>query len=74
VSGFAAADTATLEIIRSNLLGGLDKVVESLDAGTFHTVGPKGSAPPAQSGHLTLALLDEVEAELERRAVCARES
>lgn len=36
--------------------------------GTFETVGVKGAAPPSQSGHITLALLAGVEAELAARA------
>jgi hypothetical protein len=71
VSDFANADTATLRTIRDNLHIGLDRVAATIDAGTFHTVGPKGAAPPAQSGHLTLALLAGVNAELDRRASCA---
>ena len=67
MTGFAAADTATLTTIRTNLLAGLDQVAASIQAGTFHTVGPKGSAPPSQSGHLTMALLNGVNAELARR-------
>lgn len=64
---FERASTKTLRGIRCNLLGGLDKVARSLDAGTFHDVGPKGAAPPAQSGQLTLALLHQVERELRSR-------
>ncbi|GAA2347268.1 hypothetical protein [Dactylosporangium salmoneum] len=67
MSGFAAAPTAALEAVRLNLLAGLDRVAGSLDDGTFTTCGPKGAAPPAQSGHLTLALLDGVDRELETR-------
>jgi hypothetical protein len=58
---------ATLPTLRANLRRGLDVVAEHLAAGTFHTVGPKGAAPPSQSGHLTLALLAGVEAELAGR-------
>ena len=55
--GFAAAPTETLRLIRGNLLAGLDRVAATIEAGTFHDVGPKGAAPPAESGNLTLALL-----------------
>ena len=68
VTGFETATTATLEIIRANLLGGLDRVAASLEDGTFHTVGPKGEAPPVESGRTTLALLEHVESELAARA------
>lgn len=67
MTGFEQASTETLTVIAGNLHRGLDVVAERIAAGTFHTVGPKGSAPPAQSGHLTLALLDGVQAELARR-------
>lgn len=67
MSGFATTPTAALETIRGNLLAGLDRVAASLADGTFEVCGPKGAAPPAQSGHLTLALLDGVDAELETR-------
>jgi hypothetical protein len=67
VSGFGGYDTEVLTTIHANLLAGLDRVAESITDGTFHVVGPKGSAPPSQSGHLTLALIDGISAELERR-------
>jgi hypothetical protein len=57
VTGYEQTSTATLERIRDNLLAGLEEVAESLDDGTFQTCGEKGSAPPAQSGLMTLALL-----------------
>jgi len=57
----------TLEITRDRLLAGLSKVANSLDNGEFHTVGPKGEAPPSQSGQLTLILLQEIEEEMARR-------
>lgn len=57
----------TLTVIRGNLLAGLERVADEVAAGTFHDVGPKGAAPPSQSGHLTLALLEGVEAELADR-------
>jgi hypothetical protein len=67
VTGFAAAPTAALETVRTNLLAGLDRIAAALADGTFTTCGPKGAAPPAQSGHLTLALLAGVDAELATR-------
>lgn len=62
-----AASIEALTAIRGNLLAGLERVAEHVDAGTFHTVGDKGKAPPAQSGQTTLALLNVVEGELHRR-------
>lgn len=67
MTGFESASTSALRAIRLNLLGGLDVVAEHLAAGTFHTCGPKGAAPPSQSGRLTLALLDGVTTELAAR-------
>ena len=67
MTGFEQASTATLMTIRSNLLSGLDAVAATLADGTFTTVGIKGTAPPSQSGQLTLALLAGVDAELARR-------
>lgn len=67
MTGFAAASPDVLQTIRRNLLSGLDLVAAALDDGTFRTCGPKGAAPPAESGRLTLALLDGLDAELARR-------
>lgn len=66
MTGFEGASTAALQAIERNLHAGLDVVAGHLAAGTFHTCGPKGAAPPSQSGRLTLALLDGVTAELAR--------
>jgi hypothetical protein len=67
--GFENTSTATLKIIRANLLLGLEKVAATIEDGSFHTVGPKGEAPPSQSGTLTLFLLQGIEAELEKRGI-----
>lgn len=67
MTGFESASTATLKVVERNLQTGLTLVADSLANGTFHEVGSKGAAPPAQSGHLTLALLAAVTAELDRR-------
>lgn len=67
MSGFASASTPTLEVIRANLISGLDRVAATLADGSFHAVGEKGAAPPSQSGQTTLALLTEIDAELSRR-------
>jgi len=67
VTGFDHAPTAALETIRGNLLAGLDRIADHLAAGTFEDIAPGRSSPPSQSGHLTLALLAGVDAELERR-------
>lgn len=61
---FANATTAALLSVRSNLLRGLDIVAGHIDAGTFDVVAPGKASPPCQSGHLTLALLAGVDAEL----------
>lgn len=67
MGGFQNHDIATLETIRDNLKRGLTEVAHTIDNGTFHTVGPKGEAPPSQSGQLTLTLLMAIEEELESR-------
>lgn len=67
MTGFEGASTATLTVVAANLRRGLDEVAGRITAGTFHTVGAKGAAPPSQSGQLTLALLTGVEAELAAR-------
>lgn len=64
---FAGVPTETLTTIRANLVAGLDKVAAAIDAGAFHTIAKGKSSPPAQSGHLTLALLVGVDEELTRR-------
>jgi hypothetical protein len=56
-TGYEHADTAALERIRENLLGGLERVGATVEDGTFLTCGEKGAASPAQAGHLTRALL-----------------
>ena len=61
------ATTEVLLAIQENLLKGLGVVAERLAAGTFHTSAKEGSAPPSQSGALTLILLLGVEDELESR-------
>ena len=66
------ASTDTLLAVRDHLLAGLDVVAERLADGTFNVVGPKGSAPPSQSGQLTLALFYGVETELALRAAATR--
>ncbi|MGC4886614.1 hypothetical protein [Micromonospora sp. DT227] len=63
----AEASTATLEAIRLNLHRGLQLVLAHRDAGTLHQVGPKGAAPPVESGALTFRLLIAVDEELAHR-------
>ena len=67
MTGFEQASAEPLATIRGNLLAGLDAVAATIKDGTFTTVGHRGAAPPSQSGHLTLLLLESVEAELTRR-------
>jgi len=66
-SSFSQYTTETLLTTRKNLLQGLEKISETIEAGSFHTVGPKGAAPPSQAGQLTLALLLLVQEELGSR-------
>lgn len=72
MDGFTTADTATLNVIRGNLLRGLDEVARSLAAGTFNSAGQRGAAPPAQSGQTTLALLTRINDELAGRTANGR--
>ncbi len=67
MTGFENHSKETLLKIRANLLKGLDEVAKTIENGTFKKVGEKGSAPASQSGHLTLALLEGIEAELKTR-------
>ena len=64
---FKTYSDSVLLSTRNSLLEGLELVGERISAGTFHKVGPKGQAPPSQSGQLTLALLVEVNAVLVER-------
>lgn len=67
MSGFEHCTTEVLLVTRERLRRGLDRVAEHTAAGTFHTLGPKGEASPAQSGQTTRIFLELVEAELARR-------
>lgn len=66
-TGLAGTPTPALEVIRLNLHQGLRLVLAHRDAGTLHRVGPKGAAPPIESGALTLSLLIAVDEELAHR-------
>lgn len=66
-TGFGATPTAILLAVQDNLVAGMGQVVASLNDGTFIQCGPKGAAPPAESGQLTLALLDGIRRELAGR-------
>lgn len=61
------ASTVTLETIRLNLHQGLRLVLAHQEAGTVRQVGPKGAAPPIESGALTLSLLIAIDEELAHR-------
>lgn len=67
--GFERYSDETLLRTQENLLKGLTKVSESITDGTKDVVGPKGEAPPMQSGQLTLMLLKEVSLELAVRGL-----
>lgn len=66
---FTNTPTKDLLAVWKKLKGGLDKVSDSLEKGTFHKVGPKGEAPPSQSGQTTLWFAVAVDNELTRRGV-----
>lgn len=65
--GFEEASTEDLLTTQKNLLDGLGLVGQHIQAGTFKLAVKEGSAPPSQSGWLTLILLMGVEDELEAR-------
>lgn len=67
MTGFEQHPTDVLLTTRARLLKGLNRVAETIQDGTFHTVGHKGQAPPSQSGQLTRIFLEEIDAELARR-------
>ena len=67
--GFEDVETEALLTIQQNLLKGLSVVAKHLEAGTFDVSAKEGSAPPSESGYLTLVLLLGVEDELESRII-----
>lgn len=67
MTGLDRTSTTTLNVIRLNLHHGLRQVLEHQRAGTLSRVGPKGAAPPIESGALTLSLLIAVDEELAHR-------
>ena len=67
VTGFEKYPTGILLGLRENLLQGLERVAHTIENGTFHTIGEKGSSP-AQAGCLTLALLNRVQETLDTRS------
>jgi hypothetical protein len=69
--GFAEADRATLLAVRRNLVHGLNRLAEHVDAGTLHTTADGANSPPVASGWLIVALLDQVNAELRVRSGAA---
>lgn len=66
---FTATKTETLLATWNNLKKGLDKVNQTIENGTFHTVGNKGAAPPSQAGQTTLWFALAVDAELTKRGI-----
>lgn len=65
---WADVATPTLHQIRGNLLRGVDRLAEHLDAGTLDVIPLGRSSSPRQAGYITVILLDGVDAELNRRA------
>ncbi len=64
---YRKAATEVLLQIQRNLIDGLAIVAKHLDEGTAGVSKKEGSAPPVESGWLTLVLLVGVEDELESR-------
>jgi hypothetical protein len=70
--GLTTTSTENLLVIRDNLLSGLDKVAEHVDAGTLDVApGPKVN-PPRGAGTLTLLLLMRVNEILDTRGVAPK--
>lgn len=67
--GFSQYETETLLTIRENLLRNLERVGETIEAGSFHKVRVKGGASPAQFGRVILGLLVSMQEELDERGV-----
>lgn len=73
MDGFQKASTETLLIIRDNMLKGLDKVAEHIEAGTLDVGNPeKKENPPRAGGQLTLMLLTVVNSILDERGVAPK--
>jgi len=68
-TGHEDESTETLLVLQRNLLSGLKLVAQHIEAGTFEVSKKEGSAPPSQSGWLTIVLLMGVEDELESRVL-----
>lgn len=62
--GFERAATADLLTVRGNLLRGLERVAVHVEAGTLHITTDLKCCPPVTGGHITLALLRGIDAEL----------
>jgi hypothetical protein len=66
---FTAVSTEALWVVRRNLLKGIDRVAEHIDAGTQHDVPDGHEVSAAEFGCFILALLVEVDHELASRVV-----
>jgi hypothetical protein len=66
---FTEVSTDALWVVRSNLLRGLERVADHIEAGTHHDVPEGHSVSVAEFGCFILALLVEVDHELASRVV-----
>lgn len=72
MDGFKKASTETLLVIRDNMLEGLDKVAEHIEAGTLDVSPGEKQNPPRAGGELTLMLLTVVNSILDERGVAPK--
>lgn len=62
--------TETLLVLWENVKGGLSRVAEHIENGTFHTPpDTNGACPPSQSGQLILWFAMGIDIELTRRGI-----
>lgn len=72
MDGFKKASTETLLIVRDNMLKGLEKVAEHIEAGTLDVSPGEKQNPPRAGGELTLLLLTVVNSILDERGVAPK--
>ena len=72
MDGLSRAKTEHLLVLRDNLLKGLEKVAEHIDAGTLDVSPGEKQNPPRSGGQLTLLLLITVNEILDKRGVAPK--
>ncbi len=67
---FTQTETEILLLLWENVKGGLSKVAEHIENGTFHTPpDTKGACPPSQAGQMVMWFAIAIDAELTKRGV-----